>query len=40
VVTSPEAYRLLLERTHTVWLKATPEVGEGRPPGGLEADAE
>ncbi len=25
VVTSPEAYRLLLEQTRTVWLKATPE---------------
>ncbi len=24
LVTSPEAYALLLERTHTVWLKATP----------------
>ena len=35
VVTSPEAYRLLLEQTRTVWLKAAPEehwdrvVGQG-----------
>ena len=35
VVTSPDAYRLLSERTQTVWLKATPEehwervVGQG-----------
>jgi XRE family aerobic/anaerobic benzoate catabolism transcriptional regulator len=25
LVTSPEAFRLLLERTRTVWLKATPK---------------
>lgn len=25
LVTSPDAYRLLMERTHTVWLKASPE---------------